>query len=344
MKIAHGRPVARSASPGCTCARPGRPALLGLVGYVAVRRRLPRHPQRPGHRVCSSSRPSPPAQPGYVNDVLAVATGSTPVGDVGPIQTLNQVGGFAYILGGFLFGIALFRAGILPAGRPRCSSVGAVATVAPPGCPRSTQRLFAVPIGVALIGLGWSLWREQRSSRRRPVAPARLTLTARPGRRPVTDQRRPRTRPGRPVDRVGAVRADRPRRDPGRRRLAPPGRVGRRPAAACPPTPGSPPPPCRWSCTSSAPSRMPSSAPSSSPPRCDAAGPAGTGWPDGSLVVLGLAVALSALWMTLFYARQPGTGELAYLFRLAFGSAWRPASCSASRRSAAATSPATGPG
>jgi len=39
------------------------------------------------------------------------------------------------------------------------------------------------------------------------------------------------------------------------------------------------------------------------------------------VVGLGLAVAFSALWMTLFYARQPGTGELAYLFRLAFGSA-----------------------
>jgi uncharacterized membrane protein len=37
------------------------------------------------------------------------------------------------------------------------------------------------------------------------------------------------------------------------------------------------------------------------------------------LVVLGLALALSALWMTLFYPRQPGTGMLAYLFRLAFG-------------------------
>ena len=38
------------------------------------------------------------------------------------------------------------------------------------------------------------------------------------------------------------------------------------------------------------------------------------------LVVLGMAVAFSALWMTLFYPRQPGTGVLAYLFRLAFGS------------------------
>ena len=44
-------------------------------------------------------------------------------------------------------------------------------------------------------------------------------------------------------------------------------------------------------------------------------------WVAGrGLVGLGLAVAFSALWMTLFYTRQPGTGELAYLFRLAFGS------------------------
>ena len=40
-----------------------------------------------------------------------------------------------------------------------------------------------------------------------------------------------------------------------------------------------------------------------------------------ALVPLGLLVALSGLWMTLFYARQPGTGELAYLLRLVFGSA-----------------------
>jgi uncharacterized membrane protein len=47
------------------------------------------------------------------------------------------------------------------------------------------------------------------------------------------------------------------------------------------------------------------------------------GWHRASgriLVLLGLAVAFSALWMTLFYPRQSGTGALAYLFRLAFGS------------------------
>ena len=36
------------------------------------------------------------------------------------------------------------------------------------------------------------------------------------------------------------------------------------------------------------------------------------------LVVLGLAVAFSALWMTAFYPRIPG-GELGHVFRLAFG-------------------------
>jgi len=48
------------------------------------------------------------------------------------------------------------------------------------------------------------------------------------------------------------------------------------------------------------------------------------GWHRASgrvVVALGLAVAVSGLWMTLFYARQPGTGELAFLFRLTFGSA-----------------------
>jgi uncharacterized membrane protein len=38
------------------------------------------------------------------------------------------------------------------------------------------------------------------------------------------------------------------------------------------------------------------------------------------LVVAGFAVALSALWLTAFSSRQPGTGALAYVFRLAFGS------------------------
>lgn len=39
------------------------------------------------------------------------------------------------------------------------------------------------------------------------------------------------------------------------------------------------------------------------------------------LAVAGLLVAASALWMTLLYAVQPGTGDLLYVLRLVFGSA-----------------------
>lgn len=39
------------------------------------------------------------------------------------------------------------------------------------------------------------------------------------------------------------------------------------------------------------------------------------------LIICGLLVGLSALWMTLFYPLKDGTGELLYAFRLLFGSA-----------------------
>ncbi len=48
------------------------------------------------------------------------------------------------------------------------------------------------------------------------------------------------------------------------------------------------------------------------------------GWHRGAgrvLAVAGLLVSGAALWMTLFYAPQPGSGSLVYVLRLVFGSA-----------------------
>ena len=109
------------------------------------------------------------SQPGYVNDVFAVATSDTPIGDVSGVQTLTYVA-ITYIVGGIIFGIALFRANILARWAAALMSVGAVATVATFVVPELIQRLFALPIGVALIGLGYSLWREQRTPRLLPSA------------------------------------------------------------------------------------------------------------------------------------------------------------------------------
>ncbi len=101
-------------------------------------------------------------QPGYVNDVLAVAISRAPIGDVGGIQTLSRIGA-TYIVGGVIFGIALYRANVLARWAAVLLSVGAMATVATAVLPELTQRLFAIPVSVALIGLGYSLWREQRT-------------------------------------------------------------------------------------------------------------------------------------------------------------------------------------
>ena len=132
-------------------------------------RRLPRHLQRPGHRCL---RPPGPRsrQPGYVNDVLAVATSGAPIGDVSRMGPSPLA--ITYIIGGIVFGIALFRADVLARWASVLLSIGALATLATPLLPQLTQRLFAVPVGVALIGLGYSLWREQRTRTTRPVAGA----------------------------------------------------------------------------------------------------------------------------------------------------------------------------
>ena len=111
--------------------------------------------------------------PGYVTDVLAVAVpGGHATGDIGLMVPLTQLAGVGYLAGGLLFGIALFRAGILARWACVLLAAAAVATLAIPLVPQVNFRLFAVPTGVALIGLGSSLWREQRAPAGRPQASA----------------------------------------------------------------------------------------------------------------------------------------------------------------------------
>ena len=105
--------------------------------------------------------------PGYVSDVLAMAVpGGHATGDLGLIQPLISLMGIGFLGGSVLFGIALFRANVLARWAPALLAVGAVATLAIPLVPQVNFRLFAIPTGVALVGLGYSLWRDQQT----PVA------------------------------------------------------------------------------------------------------------------------------------------------------------------------------
>jgi hypothetical protein len=109
------------------------------------------------------------SEPGYVNDVLTVATGGQAAGDIGLMLPLSLASGIAYIGGGLLFGIALVRARILARWAAALLAVGSVATIAIPLLPQVNERLFAIPTGLALVGLGYSLWRAQRTSAAPPV-------------------------------------------------------------------------------------------------------------------------------------------------------------------------------
>lgn len=111
------------------------------------------------------------SRPGYVNDVLRASAGMKTTGDIGAMQTLLNAMGVAYLAGGLLFGIALCRARVLSRAAAALLAAGAVGSGALHFLPTSFDRPMAVPTGVALVGLGISLWRSQRRSTR-VTAPA----------------------------------------------------------------------------------------------------------------------------------------------------------------------------
>jgi hypothetical protein len=137
--------------------------LLGLLGYVllATFYILEAGIEFMGGYVLP---PLADISPRYVNDVLAAATGGTASGDIGMLQTAFAVAGICYIAGGLVFGIALFRARVLARWAAALLAVSTVATMALAALPESFNRPFAVPMGIALIGLGLSLHRQSEAA------------------------------------------------------------------------------------------------------------------------------------------------------------------------------------
>ncbi len=110
--------------------------------------------------------------PQYVDDFLATFTGGAVVGDVGALPLASLVAAVGYLLGGLLFGLVLYRARILARWASLLLAVGSVATLLVPVLPHALDRLIAFPVGVALAGLGYSLWRVQAITT--PQSPASL--------------------------------------------------------------------------------------------------------------------------------------------------------------------------
>ena len=84
--------------------------------------------------------------------------------NLGALPTIWTWPGQVYILGGLLFGIATFRAGILP--RWAGALLAASTALAPVAAvlPNASQPKIAIPMGLALAWLGYALWAERRAT------------------------------------------------------------------------------------------------------------------------------------------------------------------------------------
>lgn len=106
--------------------------------------------------------PSASAAPMFVESYLGMFNGHPGAMNLGILATVYTLSGVIYILGGLLFGIATIRAGVLPRWVAALLALGTGLSPAAAVLPEAHKALVAVPMGLALAWLGYSLWSERR--------------------------------------------------------------------------------------------------------------------------------------------------------------------------------------
>ncbi|HEX8681384.1 MAG TPA: hypothetical protein VF707_03660 [Ardenticatenaceae bacterium] len=118
--------------------------------------------------------------PTFVESTLGLSSGAGGPMNLGAFATIYSLLPVLYLLGLLLFGIALFRARILPrwaAGLLAFS--GPLAFIMVALLPHQLERLAAVPMGFALAWLGYALWSERREHTPEPL-PSTVSPQLRP--------------------------------------------------------------------------------------------------------------------------------------------------------------------
>lgn len=102
--------------------------------------------------------------PKYVESLLGIVNGFPGEMNIGALPAIYGLVGVTYILGGLLFGIATFNARVLPRWTGGLLVIANIVTPAAALLPHAIQRYTAIPVGIAMIGMGLSLFSNPRKS------------------------------------------------------------------------------------------------------------------------------------------------------------------------------------
>ncbi len=105
------------------------------------------------------------ASPALVQAWMGMFNAPAGTFDIGALPAIWTLTGPVYILGGLLFGIATFRARILPRWAGALLAVSTVLAPLAALLPNASQPKTAIPMGLALAWLGYALWSEKRAER-----------------------------------------------------------------------------------------------------------------------------------------------------------------------------------
>lgn len=108
--------------------------------------------------------------PRFVSGFLGILTGTPSQVDLGAIAAINGLLAVLYLLGTLLFGIAIFRARILSRWAAGLLALSGPLAIILTIIGHPINRIAAVPMGLALIWLGYSLWSERREQGVEPVS------------------------------------------------------------------------------------------------------------------------------------------------------------------------------
>jgi hypothetical protein len=98
--------------------------------------------------------------PAFVDAWMGMFTGARTSFDLGALPTIWTLSAPIYIAGGVLFGVATFRARILPRWAGALLALGTVMAPVAVLLPNASQPKMAVPVGIALAWLGYALWSQ----------------------------------------------------------------------------------------------------------------------------------------------------------------------------------------